>query len=81
MTPMAVLLSACALIGIRDPGEFWSLPDSARDLWLEHARNLFTGAYERRRKPKGGGQSAADAIAAERAFLAAQQGGRRNGTR
>lgn len=75
MTPEAVLLSACALLHIRDPAEFYALPELVRALWLEHAANLFSGAYERKRPAKAPGSGAAEAMAAQAAFVASKRGG------
>ena len=71
MTPDAVLLSACSLVGIRDPIEFYALPETVQAMWREHATNLFTGAYQERPKATGptGAEQAADA---ERRFMEAQ---------
>lgn len=46
MTIVALVLHACALLGIREPAEFYALSDTAQGLWLAHARALVTGAYQ-----------------------------------
>jgi hypothetical protein len=50
MTALALVLAACEALGIREPMEFYALSDSAQDLWIEHARNKQSGAYDRRPK-------------------------------
>lgn len=46
------------MLGVHDPEVFYGWPEHLQTLWLEHAANLWTGAYQPR--PEGP-QSAADA--------------------
>jgi hypothetical protein len=50
MTWLALVLDVCAMLGIAEPAAFYALPDATQDLWVDHARNLRSGAYETRKK-------------------------------
>lgn len=45
MTLLALVLRACVLLHIREPMEFYALSEQAQRLWLEYARDDFTGAW------------------------------------
>lgn len=45
MTGAGLILTACTMLGIREPLEFFELSEGAQTLWLEHARATVTGAY------------------------------------
>lgn len=70
MTSEAVLLEACARLGIQDPAEFYLLPSTVQALWLEHTANTVSGAYFQKREHAP--STAEQAIDAERKFLEAQ---------
>lgn len=67
MTWLALVLDVCAMIGITDPAAFYALPDTTQDLWVDHARNLRSGAYDTRGKRPA--RSHADNMAAQDAAL------------
>lgn len=35
-----------------DPSWFYALPPTVQDMWIDHARNLRSGAYETRQAPR-----------------------------
>jgi hypothetical protein len=53
MAPGALVMMACAWLGIREPGEFYTLSEAAQELWIEHALNTVTGAYDATEAPTG----------------------------
>lgn len=65
---------ACALLGIREPMEFYALSPSAQETWIDHARNLVTRAYERPASSPSTtpAESSARARAAMDAFIASR---------
>lgn len=65
-----LVVMACALLGIREPMEFYALSPSAQETWIDHARNLVTRAYER--PAKTGSNDDARARAAMAAFIASR---------
>lgn len=73
MTWLALVLDACAMLHIADPAAFYALPDATQDLWVDHARNLRSGAYDTRGKAGGrqGGQTHGDAMAIQDAAMRA----------
>jgi hypothetical protein len=71
---MGLVVMACALLGIREPMDFYHLSPAAQGWWLDHVRNLVTRAYEpppQQRKPQP--QTASDAAKAMAAFLASKE--------
>lgn len=65
-----LVVMACALLGIREPTEFYDLSEYAQQTWLDHARNLVTRAYERPARPNAASSAAASKAAMD-AFIAA----------
>lgn len=65
MTGLAVVLEACRELGIVDPAAFFALPDTAQQLWTDHAANRFSGAYLTAPKRKAGSMSASKAAEVE----------------
>jgi len=42
---LALVLDVCRWLGIREPSEFYLLAPETQALWLEHARNEWSGLY------------------------------------
>jgi hypothetical protein len=53
MTGAGLVVTACTMLGIREPMEFYALSEGAQSLWIEHAHNTVTGAYHAKPEKKG----------------------------
>lgn len=73
-TGLALVLGACARLGIRDPAEFYALPDHVQRMWVEDTTNDWTGAYAAPRKASRPGRAMTPAE--ERAAILARRGDR-----
>lgn len=62
MSAAGLVVMACALVGIREPLDFYTvLSPMAQAAWIDHARNLFTEAYTAPPAPKANDPDAARA--------------------
>ena len=75
MTALGLVVMACALTQTREIMDFFALTPESQGLWIEHATNLVTRAYEPVAGPKSRASDPAASMAAMERFKAAHGGG------